>query len=63
MRFLIKTSGKGMLPAGRTVGHIEAETAQKADDNLIAKGGLPVKYRGFFEFVPVIQNEYLTDDP
>lgn len=48
-----------MLPKGKVVGHIEAESPQEADDNLIFKyndkkqiisGQLPEKFRGFFDF-------------
>ena len=50
-RYLIQTSGNGMFPAGKTVGHIEGDNPQQAEENLIAKGGIPVRYRGFLNFV------------
>jgi hypothetical protein len=56
-RYFIKTSGKGMLEAGRTVGFIDAESPERAEDALIKSGQVPERARGLFRF------ETETSDP
>jgi len=56
-RYLIKTSGKGMLPAGRVVGFIEADNEQAARDALVRSGQIPAKARDHFNLVAEPQPE------
>lgn len=50
-RFNITTTGKGLLPSGHVVGHIEAADAQDAENALIRSGQIGEKWRGQFAFV------------
>ncbi|MCE9567934.1 MAG: hypothetical protein K8U57_38530 [Planctomycetes bacterium] len=48
--FWIVTTGQGLLPAGRKVGHVSASSPKEAEDALIASGQITEKWRGFFGF-------------
>lgn len=50
MRYLIKTSGKGMLGKGKIVGHIEADDEEDADKKLIASSQVSPYFKRFFDF-------------
>lgn len=50
MKILIMTSGNGCLPAGRVVGHVEANSPEQAEEQVIRSRSLPEKYRGFFHY-------------
>jgi hypothetical protein len=51
MRFHVVTTGKGMLPAGRVVGYVEAADPLAAEDALIASDQVPGRFSGHFGFV------------
>lgn len=57
MMFLIRTSGRGILEAGRTVGRIEATDEATAEQALIDSGQIPEKARGLFDFDEIPQSK------
>jgi hypothetical protein len=50
--YWIVTSGRGMLPAGRKMGDIAANSPEDAEDALIRAGTISARYRGHFRFEP-----------